>query len=241
MNRKKSIALLATGVVMAAVTLLGVFAAQSDSADTGTFSVESQDEASSIDLQINDLGVGGTPSGASDCATRTFVENQPVAFNLDVENRAPGYAVARYVCVRNVGAQDAFVDLELFGTANTETDCTNDETLTDPEGATCGTAGELGDDLDVTVTQVGQPGLTDTLCNEADAHAPVAYSGVADSGPQDIGGLGPFGIALDPIESGESVCYRVDISYPASTPVLDVLANQSDQVDWQFRFHGDLL
>ena len=54
MNRKKGIALLATGVVMAAVTLLGVFALQSDTADTGTFSFESQDEASSIDLQIRD-------------------------------------------------------------------------------------------------------------------------------------------------------------------------------------------
>ena len=231
MNRKKGIALLATGVVMAAVTLLGVFALQSDTADTGTFSFESQDEASSIDLQIKDTTVVST----QDCVGSGYVENATVAFQ-SVADQVPGAVVTRFICVRNVGAQSAFIDLELFGTSNTETGCTGDETLADPEGATCGTAGELGADLDVTVTKVGNSATSNVSCDETDKPGEVTYDGVADTAAQNIGDE----TATSQIDGGEYACYRVVTTYPSSTPVLEQLADQSDQVDWTFRFHGDL-
>ncbi|HMQ25835.1 MAG TPA: hypothetical protein PKA98_07600 [Acidimicrobiales bacterium] len=241
MNTRKSISLLTIGVVMAAVTLLGVFALISDTAETGTFSVESQDEATSVDLQINNQGGGplnGNVNSSSDCAASTYVENQTVPFNLNVDDVAPGAVETRYVCVRNVGSQAAHIDLELFGTGNSESGCTGDES--DYDLLTCGTgAGELGDDLDVSVTQVGAAGLTDTFCNEPDGPGTfrtVTYDGVADTAPQSIGG----GAGPQPLQAGESACYRVDVTYPVATPSAEVQENQSDQVDWQFRFHGDL-
>ena len=230
MSTKKNLSLLAAGVAMAAVTLLGVFALITDTADTGTFSFESQDEASSIDLQIKDGVVGST----ADCAAQSgFVENATASF-LSADDQAPGAVQTKYVCVRNVGAQSAFIDLELFGTTNTETGCTGDEPDYD---TTCGSgAGELGPDLTVDVTKVGNSATGNVNCDEADKPGVVSYTGVADTAAQNIGDE----TATSQIGGGEYACYRVVTTYPLATPSAEVQEDQSDQVAWQFKFHGDL-
>ena len=89
MNSKKNISLLVVGVVMAAVTLLGVFALITDTADTGTFSFESQDEASSIDLKIRNLEETGS---STDCdLVGSYVDNASVSFMTE-SNKAPAGA-----------------------------------------------------------------------------------------------------------------------------------------------------
>ena len=229
MSTKKNLSLLAAGVAMAAVTLLGVFALITDTADTGTFSFESQDEASSIDLQIKDTTVVST----QDCVGSGYVENATVAFQ-SVADQVPGAVVTRFICVRNVGAQSAFIDLELFGTTNTETGCTGDEPDYD---TTCGSgAGELGPDLTVDVTKVGNSATGNVNCDEADKPGVVSYTGVADTAAQNIGDE----TATSQIGGGEYACYRVVTTYPLATPSAEVQEDQSDQVAWQFKFHGDL-
>lgn len=231
MNHKKGISLVAAGVVLACATLLGVFAAISDTADTGTLSVESEDLAASIELKIADHEVSSsercTDPGAVPSAS--YVDDQTIDL-LTLADANPGSTLTRYVCVKNEGAQPAVVSLDLLNTADVETGCTGDEADTD---ATCGTgAGELADDVDVTVTQIGPADTSTVGCNETAQTPAVTYDGVADStASAALGGT---------IPGGAFACYQVVATYDAATPAGEVTDNQTDQVTWQHRFHGEL-
>lgn len=231
MNHKKGISLVAAGIVLACATLLGVFAAISDTADTGTLSVESEDLAASIELKIADHQIAAAErcTNVSEVPAASYVDDQTIDL-LTLADANPGSTLTRYVCVKNEGAQPAVVSLDLLNTVDVETGCTGDEADTD---ATCGTgAGELADDVDVTVTQRGTAATSTVQCDEAAQTPAVSYDGVADStASAALGG---------PIPAGGYACYEVVATYDATTPAGEVTDNQTDQVTWQHRFHGEL-
>jgi len=179
--------------------------------------------AAEADLQIANTNVIGASTDCADVAP--YVDTQTVP-PLTINNIEPGTAVTRYVCVHNRGEAPAAVDLAIVNAAEVETGCTGDEADFDPDGAGCGTRGELGADLAVTVgaTDVGPAGS----CQGTPA-AEVVYHGVADTA----------GEAITPaVGAGEYGCYRIDVVYLAFTPADQVQANQTDRTTWQFRFVG---
>lgn len=225
MNRKKGLALTLTGAVLAVVSLLGVFAAVTDTADSGSLEVESAAEGTALDLRLRDTVL---TSSSSDCENGPHVDTQTVE-PLTLTGATPGSTLTRFVCLRNFGDETADISLELVNTSDVEVGCNVDEPLLDPDGPGCGTAGELADDIDLTVGY--QPNDTDD-CDNSIVET-ITYDGIADTAVQ------PFGPAAF-VTGGDAVCVRVQATYDPATPVDEVVQNQEDEVTWQLRFHADL-
>lgn len=229
MNRKKSISLLVVGVIMTFATLLGVFAAQSDSASTGTLEVNSSSLTSSVDLKIADQVISTAATDCSSISAATYIENQTVQ-PLVFSNADPGDDLVRYVCVKNTGAESANINLDLFAATNTDTACTGDELTFD--AASCGTgAGELGPLLNVDVFRMGSAATDNVGCDELISLSGATYSG---------GIVNQTGNAIGSIGAGEYACYRIDVDYPSiGTSGDEEQEAQSDRVTWKFRFNGN--
>ena len=230
MNRKKSISLLVVGVIMTFATLLGVFAATHDTADTGELEANSSALATSVDLKIANTLLTNANTNCSTLTPANYVDNQtvqPLVFN----NADPGDEMIRYLCVQNTGAENANINLDLFGVSNTDTACTGDEISFD--AASCGTgAGELGALLNVDVYRTGTAANSATSCDGSTLLQPGAEynSGIVASSGNAIGAIG----------AGEFACYRVRATYPTLGVSADEEQEaQSDRVAWKFEFNGN--
>ena len=233
-NRTKhNTGIVVIGAFMAAITLVGVFAAISDTANTGIFRIGSQEEATSINLKI---APDQNWDSSTDCSEVTgYVENQ-TALQLNVANQPEDSEFTRYVCLKNAGAQTAYLDLSMFDTTSTELGCTGDEEDFD---ATCGTgAGDLADDLVVTVKKRGLSDKTNVGCGGLNlVQSTTVFTGVKDSPtPIHMGGTGTW---ADKIGAGEFACFEVVTQYP-DVNNAKMQANQSDQAEYKLKFFGDL-
>lgn len=185
--------------------------------------VQASAVSATADLQIADRD---TISEASSCATAgPYVDAQTVS-PMALVGASVGASERRHVCVRNAGADPAEVALAMVAATSTETGCTGDEPLVDPDGPTCGTTGELASDIAVAVGATRVGGAAPCAGTPAD---PLTFAGVADAAPR---ALGP------PIPAGGYACYRIDAAYLAFTPPADVVQNQSDRATWRLRFVG---
>jgi hypothetical protein len=219
MRRPVLVTLVVLGSLISLIGSTGLFAALTDTARTGTNSVDSAAEASSADIQL----ATATADTLTVTCGATFSENLTAGF-FTVSDVAPGYNNLALFCIRNVGTHP----VSLFGTADELTDldtaCTGDEALYDT--TTCGgdLAGELSDVLmveyrafDCTYSAMFNPGLGSTL--RANATTAINFD--------------------TELAVGATECYAAVIQYPDTTAADAVQAAQSDTVTWRFEFTAD--
>ncbi len=226
---------MAVGVVMTMATVLGVFAALTDTAETGTLQATSTGLSESINLQIDNTGA--ISSSSTNCATRTtYVDSQTVV-PLSWTNAAEGGTFTRFICLKNTGVEVAQMSISLHGVVNTDTGCTGDEI--DFDATSCGTgAGELGPNLQAEIQKVGTSDTSNVLCNESDISGAVnSYSTIVNAtSPRTLDTLSANG----KIQPNTYACYRITMEYPTSVSDTNVQKAQSDKVEWQFQFHAEI-
>lgn len=176
-----------------------------------------------MDLQVADTTVHTSETRCDESGPYVDEGSAPP---LSIGGARPGSSRTAYVCVHNAGDEAAAVTVEVAEARSTETGCTNDEPRYDPDGAGCGTVGELADDVRVRVAARGVGGS-----GRCDGSAPgagvVRFDGVADGRGRSVG---------PPLPAGAFACYEVDAAYSEETSEAAVVANQTDRVTWRFRF-----
>lgn len=232
MKRRTRIAAVALGAILLS-GLVATLAPLTDSAETGTNSIESAADPSSIDLQITE-NIGAFPATTS-CqqVPGGYIENQPAATPVvNLTNAVPGTTQRVEVCVRNTGANPATVsDIDVFDLVDVETGCTGDETEVD---ATCGSSGqgELADQVRLQVV----PGPSAST----DAGAPCQASQEAIwtiDGVSSATGLAPTSGTWT-LGAGERSCVDVILTYLGSTTLVQKTENQTDKVSLRIRFNA---
>lgn len=227
-QRKRRVVLLAAGLALSLAAGLGLYAATSDTASVGRFSPDSEALASSADLQVTDVGGIGM-----NCTTHPGPWNENfVGVTTWLTDIDPGEERHSPYCLRNVGAQTVTVLTDTENVTDLEEGpCTGDEGDVDATCAAAGDPGELADDLYVVVTtgnstncQAGGP----RVLNDA---VPAAV-GITDTDP-----TASTSFTLAP---GEVTCVVVTNGYSSSTPVLEVVEGQSDEVSYDVRFTGSV-
>jgi hypothetical protein len=211
MRRPVLLTLVVLGMLISLIGSTGLFAALTDTARTGTNSVDSAELASSADIQLADAADG--PDGV---ACGTFSENLETAFITasDVEN---GWVLQQYFCIRNIGSQSVSLSAIADELTDVDTFCTGDEEEYDD--ATCGggLAGELSGVLQVGYSVVDcETGVWGYIPMTLAANA-TAEAGLGD------------------LAAGAEGCYWLTVYY-SSSDADAVQAAQSDTVTWRFEF-----
>lgn len=213
--RRSSLSTLALlGALICLIGGTGLFAALTDTARTGTNTVDSAALAGSADIQLATAVMDPFP--AITCGS--FSEDLATGF-FTASDVQPGYGDIEFFCIKNVGSQT----VTLSGMADELTDvdfaCTGDEGILGD--ATCGNngAGELSDVLVVSYIVYACAtggGSGQGIVLRANATAQVALPGT--------------------LAAGATACLSVDIVYPATSPAAAVQKAQSDRVTWRFKF-----
>lgn len=235
MQRKRGIALLASGLLLATVSLAGVFAATNDTATTGDLSIESG-TASIVDLQLGGNFAAGTGINCQPGQTGapTYTDDLTSPF-FTMTGAGPTNAAGneiRYVCIYNNGSVDATMTADFINGTDTETGCSAGE-----EGAgdtTCGTAGSTAGELanDVTVTLVVLDGDT---CTGAATGPAVSHDMNNTATPLSIKN---FGTPDNVLDAGDAACVQVQVDYDDGVSNGTELFNQTDKAKIQIRFNG---
>ena len=217
MRRSSLLTLTALGALICLVGGTGLFAALTDTARTGTNTVDSAQLAGSADIQL---------------ATATRVNSPPFTITCGdySEDLASGFFTAddvtegfvspvSFYCIKNVGSQSVTVSVLADELTDVDLACTGDESL--HGDTTCGgdQAGELSAVLMVWYARDeceggGASGRGINLASNATE--PVFL----------IGTLAP----------GEVGCYQVYFDYPTSATDEAVQKAQSDRATWRFKF-----
>jgi hypothetical protein len=212
MRRPLLLTLAAVGGLIVLLGGTGLFAALSDTARSGTNSVDSQGLASSSDLQIA-RSLASDPMAPFACdAFSDDLASPLITTSGDVDSTAYDY------CVRNVGSRTVSLTVLAEDLVDEETGCTGDESLYD---ATCGGGpGELSNLVEVVHEQrdcytsvqimVGLTLLRDTSIT-----------------PVSLSTLGP----------GETKCFSARIVVSQATEEQRQAA-QSDRLTWRFAWTG---
>jgi hypothetical protein len=213
MRRPVLATLIVLGSLVCVIGGTGLFAALTDTARTGTNTVDSSPLAASADIRLA-TATYGTPV---ECGT--FSEDLASGF-FTASGVADGFSAPRaFFCIQNVGSQA----VSITGAADELTDvdfaCTGDEAL--HGDATCGGdgAGELSDVLRVSYSPLD------------------CTTGVPAGGPSILlRDNATTAATLSPsLAAGETACFALDLDY---LPVSDdaVQKAQSDRVTWRFEF-----
>lgn len=181
------------------------------------------------DLTPPDLRTGITASSTNNlnCENNALFpsddSSEPSAATLTLTDPVPGATVTRYVCLRNFGGEDAAASLALVGVESRDPACTTGESAHD---TACGgsAAGELDRDIVAEVQRI--PG---DRCDNAITDGAVTVNPIANQTGLAIPG-GATQLA------GDAGCFKVTVTYPASTSSAHQAANQSDSLRWRFRF-----
>ncbi len=235
MQRKRGIALLASGVLLATVSLAGVFAATNDTATTGDLSIESG-TASVVDLQI---GGNFSTSASHDCqpgsgTAPTYTDDLTTPF-FTMTGAGPTNAAGneiRYMCIYNNGSVDATMTADFINGTDTETGCSAGEA--GAGDTTCGTAGntagELANDVTVTLTAVDGDTCAGTVTGPSVSHdmndtaTPLS--------------LKNFGSPDNVLDAGDAACIKVQVDYDDGVSSGTELFNQTDKATIQIRYNG---
>ena len=213
MRRPVLLTLAAVGGVIALLGGTGIYAALSDTARSGTNSIESDALAASSDLQVATAVLDG--NNFVSCGSFSDDLVSPLI-------TVPGPQTEPYFyCLRNLGSQAVTVTSLAEEFTDVDVDCTGDEIVYDP--ASCGFGlGELGTFVSVRHTEVdciyGQPGPE---------IRPAMLLSANQTTPQSLGSLAP----------GQTQCILVMVQ-PYTTIEQDRQAAQSDRVTWRFAWTG---
>ena len=221
MRRSVLLTLAVLGGAVCLIGGVGLFAALTDTATTGTNSAESKGLAASADLQV---AVATDPvAGSFQFGCGTFTENYASPL-FTATNVQVGYQSSQSVlCVKNAGSQTVQVNVDVFELSDIDTACTGDEALNGD--TTCGNdqTGELSLMLATQVQRYAQcdlQGSGDSFSN---------YLNFLSSGATLTGG------SLAP---GETACYGFYVTYPSGNAASSVQQAQSDKVTWRYRFNA---
>ncbi len=218
MRRSSLLTLAALGALICLIGGSGLFAALTDTARSGTNSVDSAALAASADIQIARATIPGATPPNFTCGSLS--EELASGFFSAADVNAGYSAGPAYFCVKNVGSQPVSLSALASELVDVEEACTDDEAAFD---STCGDnkVGELSAVLRITYQNLGScvsgagggSPLTLTLRNNAIAHA-------------DLGTLAV----------GQTTCYSVAIAYPATAAADVVQGAQSDATTWRITF-----
>lgn len=218
MRRSVLISLVVLGSLISLIGGTGLFAALSDSARTGTNTVDSAALAGSADIQI---ATATRPAG-SPFACGTYSEDLASGF-FTAADVGPGYSSQyAYFCIKNVGSQPVTLWASADELVDTDTACTGDEGILGD--TTCGgnLAGELSSVLFAAYTLWN--------CNG------VSASGFADN--LKLNSTSP-GALPGTLAVGAVVCMSVDIGYGFGHTAAEIQRAQSDRATWRFKFRAD--
>jgi hypothetical protein len=192
----------------------GLFAALTDSAHTGTNSIDSAALPNSADLQL----ATGSFNPATGVVCGTFSDDLATGL-FNVTDMNIGSGVGAVLCIQNVGSAGVTLTAVVDQLTDVDTACTGDEA--DYGDTTCGGngLGELSAVVETTITEVN--------CFDATAlatYGPAALSNAVT--PGSIGTLGP----------GIGKCYMASVTYSANAGTIPQQQSQSDRVTWRYVF-----
>jgi hypothetical protein len=210
--------LLTVAALGAFVCLIGgtvLFSALTDTARTGTNSVDSAALAASADIQLAEATRAGT---AITCGTFTEDLESPL---FTVTGVSPGFIppAPEYFCIKNVGSQSVMLSALADELADTDSACTGDETL--HGDTTCGgnQLGELSGVLSAAYRRVD--------CETAE---------IVDQQVLILSNNATTPAALGALASSTTACFGAFVAYPADTAAASVQTAQSDRSTWRYRF-----
>lgn len=237
MGRRGLMGVAAAGLLVAAIGTSGALATFSDRATTGSNRGADRERLTSearnreIDIVIADYDA---PVGSTTYACGSFVHDRTTgvfATTADDDRDLSGYGAPVFpdppgLCVKNVGERPISSEdlvLSTFAVTQSESGCTGDEGVLDPDGPTCGAVGEALGSL------YYRPWPTE--CGEN--QGPPFYEVVArlDGGSARVMGAGEI------LEPQETVCFLIVGRYDPATLDEAVIA-QSDIVRWRFRLEA---
>lgn len=239
MQRKKGIALLASGILLATVSLAGVFAATTDSAQTGNLSIET---AGIVDLQMGGnftTDGGATPHNCANAAGEGFTytdQDGSVAISdfITITGAEPGEEQVNYTCIRNFGGQNATITAEVINSSTVEVGaCSPSESAAGDTTCNNGDPGELADDVEVQVHATAGD-----LCTGADS-TPVTHDGTNGTFS---GSMADFGNPDNVLDAGDEACLQIKLRYlttaEAGFSQSESLRNQNDKTTFRIRFNA---
>jgi hypothetical protein len=215
MRRSVLTTVAALGALVCLIGSSGLFAALTDTARTGTNTVDSAGLAASADIRLATATLGGDPTTVT-CGT--FAENLTTAL-FTVSGAEPSATALdeKYFCISNVGSQSVALAALADELADIDTGCTGDEALYD---TTCGgnAAGELSGHLLVSYLTVS------------------CATGTGTGSATTLNANGTTPVGLGSLAPGVTGCYLVRIFYRDTTTPDDVQRAQSDRSTWRFKF-----
>lgn len=217
MRRSSLVTLTVLGALICLIGGTGLFAALTDTANTGPNTVDSAALAASADIQVAQGFIPAVTPPNNGCGP--FSEELATGL-FTASNVGPGYGSGtKHFCVRNVGSQPVNISALATELVDVDVTCSGDEAEFDE---TCGgdKAGELSGVLRITYqaircTDGGSAGdLQNQILNQ-NASTPAILGSLA---------------------VGQTLCYFVGIAYPSATPADAVQGAQSDRATWRITF-----
>lgn len=217
-RRSSLLTLAALGALICLIGGSGLFAALTDTARSGTNSVDSAALAASADIQVARATVPGATPPNYNCGSLS--EELASGFFTAAEIAVGYSSTDAAFCVKNVGSQPVSLSALATDLVDAEEACTGDEAAFD---STCGDnkVGELSAVLNITYKTYGNcvngvgGGATQTLVLRNNASTPAT--------------LGTLAV-------GQTTCYFVAINYPSTTAADAVQGAQSDATTWRITF-----
>ena len=216
------------GVIITALGSTGIFAAFTDSAQTGTNSAQSGQRQQAVDLKISTALASAPIDCDGDQDSVMFEDDNLQTGIFSVTNLQPGAypadATVARICLLNAGSGTIDVDATVIELVDTDSGCTGDESAAGD--TTCG-SNQLGELSGVTAAQI------DLVDCDAGVGAGLQSSSLANwpANPVSLPG------SLIP---GDIVCVAFYLWIPASTDETTLQIAQSDTVTWRFAFDASL-
>ena len=220
MRRPVLITVAVLGILVALIGGTGLFAALTDTARTGTNTVDSAALAASADIRL----ANATRDGGGPITCGAYSDNLASGF-FTVADVGPGWpGQTAHFCIKNVGSQNVGIWPRADELTDTDTDCTGDEALYD---TTCGgnTAGELSNVLFTSYTWWNDCSAT----GGSGASIKLADNTVAPA------------VGLGSLAPGAVACLTASILYAGTAPSEDIQKAQSDRSTWRYAFRADVL
>ncbi len=243
-EKRKGATLLVTGVLLATVTLAGVFAAVVDTASSGELSIETAEvPVKNINLKIDPTArAQGSTTNCQNVTPATYVDNATTPY-ITITNAAPGAQTIKDFCLYNFGTDDALVTMDLVNALDVEiAACSTTETAAGDTTCTAGDAGELADLIEVGVKVHGATsgtGAGDT-CDGGFNHPEIVLPARATTTPSTTSGLtSTAGLATNTLAADDAACLQVRLTYKATTTDAQRLLAQTDRVSVRLRFNGE--
>jgi hypothetical protein len=218
MRRPVLVTVAILGLVIVLIGGTGLFAALTDTARTGTNTVDSAGLAASADLQL----ATATRDYPGPIVCGAYSENLASGF-FTVADVVPGYnSPPVYFCVKNAGSQTVNLSAMVDELADLDTSCTGDEAVYD---TTCGgnLAGDLSEVLSIAYLRYACDGSTGSGTG-------VNMRNNATNQVFLPGTLAP----------GSETCMEVDFAYSNGNTETQKQKAQSDRVTWRFKFGASL-